>query len=169
MEDFISQTIPNILKIDSALESYSALGRFGRDEVNMRVWNTAMLGMVFNVLNTQAMRMVKEDLRYHKNLLHKVGGWEHSSKVFNIIIYRLKKIEANKEIEVLGESVNEQSKGSSAPRVYTKAVYVQGTGQGTVRQCGFCAQTPGKDSNHWAFGKLCDSTFIKHEDVIAAI
>ena len=43
MEEFISNTIPNILKIDSALGSYSALGRFGREDVNMRVWNTAIL------------------------------------------------------------------------------------------------------------------------------
>ena len=166
MEEFISKTIPNILKIESALESYSALGRFGRDEVNMRVWHTAMLGMVFNVLNTQTMRMVKEDLRHHEEVLHRVGGWEHSSKCFDIIVFRLKKIEANREIELLGE---EQAEGSSETRMYTKAVYVQGTGQETVRQCGFCAQTPGKDSNHWPFGKLCDSTFMKQEDVITAI
>ena len=112
MEDFITQTIHNIFKIETALESYSALGRFGREEVNMREWSTAMLGIVFNMLNTQTMKLVKEDLRYHENMLHKVGGWEHSSKVFNIIIYRLKKIESNKEIEILGETDNEPSRGS---------------------------------------------------------
>ena len=170
MEEFISNTIPNILKIDSALESYSALGRFGRDDVNMRVWNTAMLGMVFNVLNTKTMTMVKEDLRGHDEALHRMGGWAYSSKCFDIIVHRLKRIEANKEIEILGEAPSEeQAEGSSGTRVYTKVVYVQGAGQETVRQCGFCAQTPGKDSNHWPFGKICDSTFMKQEDVITAI
>ena len=64
---------------------------------------------------------------------------------------------------------SEPSSGSSSSKVYTKAVCVQGQGQATMRQCGFCAQTPGKDNNHWPLGKLCDSTFMNHEDVIAAI
>ena len=169
MEKFISNTIPNILKIDSALESYSALGRFGRDDVNMRVWNTAMLGMVFNVLNTKTMNLVKDDLRHQDEALLRMGGWAYSSKCFDIIVYRLKKIEANREIEILGEATSGAVKGSPGTKVYTKAAYVQGNTRETVRQCGFCAQTPGKSTNHWPFGKICDSTFMKQEDVITAI
>ena len=84
-----------------------------------------MLNLVFNLLNSQAMRLVKDDLRYNENILSKLGGWEHSSKVFDLIVYRLKKIKANRDIEMYGEQTKDQPMGSSTTKMFTKAVHGQ--------------------------------------------
>ena len=58
-----------------------------------------------------------------------------------------------------------ENEGGEADRVTIKVMNVVEESRTVDPECGFCAQTPGANTRHWALGKQCSATFMTAEAV----
>ena len=93
-----------------------------------------------------------------------------SAYCFELLIARVRAMERTRDILVatdnaLAESQKVSKVDKSGPAVVIKAMNVQVDKKVENVECGFCAQTPGANSNHWALGRMCSSAFMSPEAI----
>ena len=138
----------------------------------MRIWNDELLKRILFTLHETAIRLYSEDASKEAMSINRMGGWVRSAYCFQMLVEIIRIMELTRDILIETNNALIENKkrshvdeGGEVDRVTIKAMNVQGEGRSLTMECGFCAQTPGANTKHWAHGHECNSTFMGHEDV----
>ena len=172
LEEFLDRTVPGILKVEAAIRHFSMVGEMPIQDVQMQVWNDRLLNKILITLHSTAIRLYTEEATQEASDLNRRGGWERSVRCFEIVVAKIRVMELTRDILIQTDNAltenkkrSYENKGGEVDRVTVKAMTMVEGGRGVEPECGFCAQTPGANTRHWALGKQCSATFMTAEAV----